>query len=77
MRDVVDGVMRDVVDGVDLSHVDSGDRFRDPRCGDAKGRGRIGQREPELRHEGHRELRAHRREPAAARLPPRSAPGPV
>jgi len=60
------GVMRDVVDGADLSHVDSGDRFRDPRGGDAQGTGRIGQAEPELRHEVHRELRSHRRDPAAA-----------
>jgi hypothetical protein len=60
--------MRDVVDGVDLSHVDSGDRFRDPRGGDAQGTGRIGPGEPDLRHEVHRELRSHRRERAA---PPR------
>jgi hypothetical protein len=54
------------VDGVDLSQVDASDRFRDPRGGDGRGTGRIGQGEPELPYEVHRELRSHRREPAAA-----------
>jgi hypothetical protein len=38
-------------DGVDLSHVDAGDRFRNPRGGDAQGTGRISQGEPELPYE--------------------------